>query len=255
MLFQHRKEKILNLLSQKETVSIHDLVVDVGVSESTLRRDLIALEEMGLLTRVHGGATTVKNIRNEQKMSQKERSNFQTKVKIAKYCSHLIKANSQIFIDAGTATLELVRVLPNNKNIHMVTNGVDQALLALQRGIKVTLLGGPVKQNTHAIIGLTAFHQLERMNFSFAFIGMNGISKENGLTTTNLDEAMIKECAMQQSQNIRILMDDSKLNHVYQYKVKAPSQAIILLNRKAQIKAPETVEKISNHYDLHFIED
>ena len=56
-------------------------------------------------------------------------------MKIAKYCSTLVKPSSQIYIDAGTATLELVRVLPNDKNIQVVTNGVDQALLALQRGL------------------------------------------------------------------------------------------------------------------------
>src|SRR5699024_10144087 len=150
---------------------------------------------------------------------QKESINHEIKVKIAKYCSTLVKPNSQVYIDAGTATLELVRVLPNDKNIQIVTNGVDQALLALQRGIDVTLLGGPVKQNTHAIAGRRAYQQLERINSSFAFIGMNGINFENGLTTTNLDEAMIKECAMQLSHKIRILMDDSKINHVYEFKV------------------------------------
>ncbi len=253
MLFQHRKEKILNLLSESNTVRIHDLVTRIGASESTIRRDLMTLEEEGLLTRVHGGATKVKNIGIEQKMSQKESINHEIKVNIARYCSTLVKPSSQIYIDAGTATLELVRVLPNDKNIQIVTNGVDQALLALQRGIDVTLLGGPVKQNTHAIAGLTAYQQLERMNFSFAFIGMNGINFENGLTTTNLDEAMIKECAMQQSHKIRILMDDSKINHVYEFKVNAPTQAIILLNKAAKINSPETIDKLTNHFDLHFI--
>lgn len=254
MLFQHRKEKILNLLLEKNIVTIHDLVMQTGASESTLRRDLIALEEMGLLTRVHGGATQVKEINQEQKMVHKKSVNFDKKAGVAKYCSTLVKSNSQIYIDAGTATLELVRYLPTNKNIQIVTNGVDQALLALQRGISVTLLGGPVKQSTHAIVGITAYQQLERMNFPLAFIGMNGISVENGLTTTNLDEVALKECAMQQSHKIKILMDDSKLNQVYEFKVKTPSQAIIVLNKEATERSPDTIEKLTEQYDFHLVD-
>lgn len=253
MLFEHRKEKILSLLLENNTVTIHDLVIHTGVSESTLRRDLIALEEEGLLTRIHGGATKVKNINPELKMVQKQTINHDKKVKIAQYCSTLIKPNNQVYVDAGTATLEIVRFMPTDKNIQIVTNGVDQALLALQRGIKVTLLGGPVKQSTHAIVGITAYQQLERMNFSMSFIGMNGISLESGLTTTNLDEAALKECAMQQSHKIRILMDDSKINQVYEFKVKAPSQAIIVLNEEAKKQSPNTIEKLSDQFDFHFI--
>lgn len=111
MLFQHRKEKILNLLSESNTVRIHDLVTRTGASESTIRRDLMTLEEEGLLTRVHGGATKVKNIGIEQKMSQKESINHEIKVNIARYCSTLIKPNNQVYVDAGTATLEIVRFI------------------------------------------------------------------------------------------------------------------------------------------------
>lgn len=254
MLVQHRKERILDLLTQKKTVSMQEFVSKLGVSESTLRRDLIALEESNLLTRVHGGATITKGIGKEQKMSQKESINQTVKMRMAKFASTLIHPDSQIYVDAGTATLELVRVLPTHLNLHLVTNGVDHALLALQRGIEVTLLGGTVKPNTHAIAGMTAYKQLEKMNFSFSFIGMNGLSTGQGLTTTNLDEATIKESAMHQSQKIRILIDDSKIDQVYEFKVDAPTQAIILLNAEAKETHPENIEKIRTMYDLHFVE-
>lgn len=254
MLVQHRKEKILELLSKNKTVSMQKFVSELGVSESTLRRDLIALEEDGLLTRVHGGATMTKDIGKEQKMSQKENLNQVAKVKIAEYASSLIQPDIQIYVDAGTATLELIRVLPNDINIHLVTNGVDQALLALQRGIEVTLLGGTVKPNTHAIAGMTAYKQLEKMNFAYSFMGMNGLSETQGLTTTNIDEATIKEAAMAQSRKIRILMDDSKINQVYEFKVDAPTQAIIVLNEETKQEHTGSIEQLNNLYDLYFVE-
>lgn len=252
MLFEHRAEKILELLAKQRTVTIQEIVSSLNVSESTIRRDLIALEENGQLRRIHGGATTVSDIGKEQKMSQKVSVNQQAKLAVAKYASTLVKPESQIYIDAGTATLELIRLLPTNINLHVVTNGVDHALTAIQRGLNVTIIGGQIKPNTHAIAGITAYQQLEKMNFTYAFMGMNGMDETSGLTTTNVDEAIIKELAMKQSQNIRILMDESKIGQVYEFRVEAPTQAIILLN---ELSTTNQTEGIAEKYDLHFVEE
>ena len=135
-----------------------------------------------------------------------------------------------------------------------MTNGVDHGLLAIQRGLSVTIVGGEIRPNTHAIAGMTGYKQLEKMNFSQAFIGMNGIHEESGLTTTNIDEALMKELAMKQSQNIRILMDESKIGKVYEFKVEVPSQAIILMDKNAENHSTEILEKITKTYDLKLVE-
>ena len=254
MLFEHRVEKILHLLAERNTVTIQEFVSSIGASESTIRRDLISLEEVGELRRIHGGATTVNNIEKEQNMTQKVTQNHDGKLRIAKHAVTLVKPDSQIYVDAGTATLELIKILPVNQNIQVVTNGVDHALLAIQRGISVTIVGGEIKPNTHAIAGMTAFKQLERMNFTHAFMGMNGIHDETGLTTTNIDEALMKELAMQQSQNIRLLMDASKIGKIYDFKVEAPTQAIVLMDKHSNINSKAMFEKINEKYDVQFVE-
>lgn len=255
MLFEHRVKKILNLLEKKSTVTIQEFVSSIGASESTIRRDLISLEEAGELRRIHGGATTVNDIEKEQNMTQKVSLNHEGKIVIAKHAVSLIKPDSQIYVDAGTATLELIKILPVNQNIQVVTNGVDHALLAIQRGLSVTIVGGEIKPNTHAIAGMTAYRQLERMNFSHAFMGMNGIHEETGLTTTNIDEALMKELAMQQSQNIRLLMDASKIGKVYDFKVEAPTQAIVLMDKQSNPHSKVMLEKINKKYDVQFVEE
>lgn len=255
MLFENRAELILELLKNQHTVSMQEFVDTLEVSESTIRRDLIALEEAGQLRRIHGGATSLHELRTEPQMAQKESLNLEAKKAVAHYAASLVKPNSQIYVDAGTATLELVRALPSNHPLKLVTNGIDQALLAVQRGIEVELLGGSVKPTTHAIAGITAYQQLERMNFSYAFMGMNGIHEVSGLTTTNMEEALLKELAMQQSQNIRILMDDSKLSEVYAYKVKAPSQAILLLNEKTEPDFEAEIKLIQKTYDVTLVQE
>ncbi|GAA4077261.1 DeoR family transcriptional regulator [Amphibacillus indicireducens] len=82
MLFQHRKEKILTLLSENNTVTIQDLVINTGASESTLRRDLIVLEEDGLLTRVHGGLLGLKILAKNKKWHKKKASTMSLKLKL-----------------------------------------------------------------------------------------------------------------------------------------------------------------------------
>lgn len=254
MLFQNRKEKILERLAEKSTISIQELETAIGVSESTLRRDLVALEKEGLLKRVHGGATTPTNLNKEQKMAQKESINQSAKIKVAKHVSTLVEKETQVYIDAGTTTLELVRLLPTEKNLKLVTNGIDHALLALNRGIEVTLLGGMVKRNTHAIADMTAYKQLSKINFSASFMGMNGLHENQGLTTTNIDEATLKECAMDQSQNIYLLMDDTKIDQVYEFKVDLPTSAKIFINQEAATKHPQKIKKLKVKYDIEMIE-
>lgn len=253
MLFEKRAERILELLKLKKSVTMHEFVSSLNVSESTIRRDLIALEEQGELRRIHGGATRVNGLRTEQNMLQKESLNQEAKIIIAQYAATLVKPNSQIYIDAGTATLELVRFLPIDINLQVVTNGVEHALTAIQRGLNVTIVGGQVKPNTHGIAGMVAYQQLEKMNFAYAFIGMNGIHEQHGLTTTNIEEAVLKELAMEQSQSIRILMDDSKVDQIYEFKVGVPSQAIILLDDKAEENKETNIDKIIERYDIQFI--
>ncbi len=255
MLFKKRAELILDLLDQEQTIAIQKMVDELGVSESTIRRDLITLEKSGKLRRIHGGATSVHELGTEKRMAQKEKINLEAKQSVAQFAATQIHPDNQIFVDAGTASLELVRYLPNNKNLKIVTNGIDHALLAVKRGIEVELLGGTVNPSTHAIANITAYKQLERMNFNFSFIGMNGIHEDKGLTTTNIEEALLKELAMNQSQNSRILMDDSKINEVYAYQVNSSSQTIVLLNEKAESKFKNELDKIREHYDLMIIKD
>lgn len=253
MLFEHRAERIIDLLSEKSTVTIQEFVASLGVSESTIRRDLIALEEKGQLRRIHGGATTVTDLGKEQKMAQRVSINQDAKRAVAEYAKTLVKPDSQIYVDAGTATLELIQQLPTNQYLHIVTNGVDHALAAVEKELNVTIIGGAVKPNTHAIAGMQAYEQLSKMNFTHAFMGMNGIHPQSGLTTTNIDEATLKELAMKQSQNIRVLMDDTKVGQVFEYKVEVPTQAIILLNEKANTHYEKMLEEISEEYDIHFV--
>lgn len=255
MIFEERKKLILQQLKEHSTVTIQVLKDETKASTSTLRRDLQNMGEEGLLSRTHGGATLRQGVLPEQNVQEKIALNLEAKTSLAQYAAQLVKADSQIYVDAGTTTLALIKALPIDKNIQIVTNGVDHALIALQRNLPVTIIGGPVKPYTHAIAGITAYQQLQKFNFETAFIGMNGLTSSKGLTTTNIDEATLKEVAMAQCQRVYILVDSSKLDQVYEFKVEAPKWATILIEQDPVLSDSQTLKELYNQYNIHIIKE
>lgn len=98
-----------------------------------------------------------------------------------------------------------------NPEVKIVTNGVETALCSLNHGINMIMIGGRVKDDTHAAIGQTALTQIKAMNFSASFVGANGIEKNGNLTTPDPEEAAVKMAEMKQAQKVFVLADASKI--------------------------------------------
>ena len=114
------------------------------------------------------------------------------------------------------------------KDITVVTNGVPHAMALSEHRIPTILIGGRIKQNTRAIIGPIAEKQLEQFHFSKAFLGMNGVDLTYGLTTTDVEEASIKNKAMSQANQSFVLADKSKLKEVSFVKVADIDDCILI---------------------------
>ena len=129
MLNEERKRKILELTNLKGSISINDLMKELGASESTVRRDLSSLDERGLIKKVHGGAIALdESPLNlvEQDMEAKSKIFTEEKIAIARFASSLIDDGDFVFIDAGTTTEKMIDVLPD-KNVTFVTNAFVHA--------------------------------------------------------------------------------------------------------------------------------
>lgn len=227
MLTEERYEYILAQLKKYGLVKSQDLMHYLDCSESTIRRDLALLEETGELTRIHGGAKKVYRIDEELSISEKASINVQEKKEIAKFASSLIEENDTIYLDAGTTTLYLIPYL-KNKNIQVVTNGIQHAVLLADQQTKTILLGGNIKAKTKAIIGITTTSQLENYRFNKCFLGINGIDAEFGYTTPDVEEAAVKRQAHLHSSKTFILADKSKFNKVSFVKICELEDAVIV---------------------------
>ncbi len=228
MLTADRWRYILEQLDVKGSVLVSDLVESLEVSESTIRRDLSQLESKKLLVRVHGGAESYFETASEPKFQDKIIKHTQAKQQIASYATDLINDFEAIYIDAGTTTLAMVPYLKKKKGLKIITNGIQQAHELGALDFELVILGGILKSGTQAVIGTQALQQLSQYHFDKAFVGINGISLNGGLTTPDIQEAVIKQTAIHQSRQPYILADESKFNKTSFVKVEEIDRVTII---------------------------
>lgn len=230
MLTEERHQFILQQLKLETIVTVNHLVSTLNVSESTIRRDLSQLEEAGHLIRVHGGAKRPYVLDREPTLKEKAIINLDSKLAIARYSASLVREGETIFVDAGTTTLAMIQFMEERPAL-VVTNGIEQAALLTDKGYDTLILGGKLKAGTKAIVGSTAFQQLEHYRFQKAFIGMNGVDVEYGLTTPDIEEGAIKSLVIQQSNQAFVLVDNSKFGKVSFCKVANIDDVQIITNK------------------------
>ncbi|MFV0561255.1 MAG: DeoR/GlpR family DNA-binding transcription regulator [Enterococcus sp.] len=213
MLTEERRQQILHLLDQHTIVKSQDLMSWLDASESTIRRDLQELENEGMLERIHGGAKKTQLLSFEASMNEKSAKNSQEKQSIAQLAVTHIDEDDVLYLDAGSTTLEMIPLL-QGKNLTVVTNSVRHAANLVDLAIPTIILGGKIKLSTNAVLGSTALEQLNTFRFNKAFMGMNGIHLDAGLTTPDPEEAAVKRLAIQHSEETFVLVDHSKFNQV-----------------------------------------
>ncbi len=210
MLPFERKNKILNEL-QKGVVYISSLSELLDVSEITVRRDLKLLEDEGQIVRLHGGAARLVDTSRETPMDQRESLYLDEKDRICKFAASLIEDEDVVFIDSGTTNKKILKYLVG-KNITVVTNGYKNIEEALKYDLTVTLIGGELKKETYAFVGAVTSRVLDMYHFDKCFLGVNGISKDFGLTNADPNESLIKEQAIRRSGEAFIVADHSKFD-------------------------------------------
>lgn len=215
MLTEQRYDRILQMLKEYKSVTVNQVKEELGISESTVRRDITALHKAHRLVKVFGGAIECESqiISSEPSVEQKKELNQKEKALIGKFAAELIQEEEFIFVDAGTTTGYMVEHIRPGK-ITVVTNAVAHAQTLAARGVKVILLGGELKSSTEAIVGNVTMKTLEMYHFTKGFFGTNGVTMEYGCTTPDENEALIKRTAVRQCKEAYILADVSKFNHI-----------------------------------------
>ena len=212
MLTEDRFSRILAVVDAEGSVTVTDLVRRLETSESTIRRDLTAMHKKGLLTKVYGGAISLKRpelMVRDEKIVNRKAMYAEEKEKIARYAASLIGPEDFVFLDAGTTTEMMIDYITARQAV-FVTHAVSHALRLAALDVRVILLGGEVKSVTETAVGEETLEYLEKFRFTKGFFGTNGISMENGFSTPDPKEAAIKTKALYASRRSYILADESK---------------------------------------------
>lgn len=213
MLTEERYRIILERLQERGVVKLQELVELLEASESTVRRDLIDLEERQLLKRIHGGAAMPSPKIQEPGIEEKTFKNIQQKNIVARLAAAQVEDGESIYLDAGTTTLAMIPFI-DAKDVTVVTNGLSHIEALVSKRIKSYLLGGMMKIHTKAVIGSIALQNMDNFRFDRCFLGTNGVDVEMGYTTPDPEEALIKRRAHQLSASSYVLADSSKIGEV-----------------------------------------
>ena len=211
MLKEERQSLILKKVEEQGFATLQELAEYIGSSENTIRGDLNELSSMGALIRIRGGAQCVDahSLSYEPTMEDKMGVEVEAKKAIAAYAATLIKDHSVIYIDAGTSAYYLAEAL-SAKDVKIMTNSMHIARPLCKKGYQVYVTGGEFKQTTDVFIGPMTREIISKFNFDMGFFGVNAIDLEQGLSTPDYEEAVVKKTAIAQCSKVYFLADHSK---------------------------------------------
>jgi len=207
-----RRQSLLDILRKQPGLRVPELALALDVSEGTVRNDLNALEEQGVLMRVHGGA-----VLNQQDQFQnisfvrRYQQNAAAKLAIAREAAVLVNDGDSILMDASTTAYYFAKALSERKRLRVMTNGFEVARELAQNSTNtVVLLGGVVNNESSSVTGLLSEHIIEELHIQKTFLSCSGFSLERGMTEVHLAEAQLKRKVIESSQQLFALVDSSK---------------------------------------------
>jgi DeoR family fructose operon transcriptional repressor len=220
MYATERHESIAEALRSAGRVSVSDLALRLDVTAETVRRDLDALEQAGLLQRVHGGAVAAgRSSVSELSLSERETRHSPEKTTVAQAAAHLVPPTftGSIALDAGTTTAavaaELARWTPATPGtvLTVITNAVPiAALLQHSPHVDLHLLGGRVRGLTSAAVGTSTVEQIQALRPDIVFVGANGVSAGFGLSTPDEFEGAVKSAYVRAGRRVVAVVDQTK---------------------------------------------
>lgn len=208
-----RREEIVRLAATTGLASVEELSAELGVTPSTIRRDLAKLTSQGKLARTYGGVMSLEP-HPEASLRQRLGVAYGAKHAIARWALGTISSGETILLDAGSTTSALAEEVKASPltSLTVVTAGISaMSTLAETEGIDVIALGGRLRTLSQAFIGPLAEAAVSRMTFDRAFIGTDAVDPELGICEADLQQTRLKELMMGRAKEVYVLAHGQKL--------------------------------------------
>lgn len=223
-LMLDRRARISALVRQRGSVRVQELAELFQVSSVTIRTDLVQLEKDGALVRDRGGAVAAGHTSALVAFEQRTTINQQVKARIGRAASTLVVPGDTILLDAGTTVVEMIKHLPQNAPLTVVTNALNVAIeLRAFSEVRVVLLGGTINYATFGTLGPMAEQALGGLNVQKLFLAAETVDLHAGVTDSTIEIAQVKQAMARASREIILLADSSKWGRTGFIKVVAMS--------------------------------
>lgn len=236
---QARFTAILTALQKSGSVSVEALSNDLQVSHVTVRRDLDSLESQGLLRRKHGGAVSIEPLfyepfRNDRSFQAQVEKLADEKRRIGRAAAGLIKKGDIIALTPGTTTTEVVRGLPLNHDITVVTSTVNVAMeLSKRKDLDVYVTGGHLHGDWFSLVGPAAAQSLSRVMIHVLFVGADGIDAKSGVSCYDPEEAQLNAAMVKHARKKVAVVDHSKFGIVAGWRICSTDEIDVLVTDSA----------------------
>ena len=215
---EERRQQILKILTAEGKVTVPGLAERLSASVDTIRRDLKELENGGSLTRVHGGA--LPRSPNTSSYRVRQSQNRPAKQAIAIEACKLIQPDQVVFIDGGTTALEVVRHLPIDIHLTIVTASPPvMGVVAQYPFVKAIMLGGTLDPASMTVVGSSALEALSLIQADVCILGICSLDIEFGMTTIGYEESKIKSLMVSNSSEVIAVTTAAKLGTAAPFKV------------------------------------
>lgn len=246
-----RKERILDILKSKKSVRILELSKQLHVSRETIRKDIVEMEDAGLLKKTYGGAV-LDETNAETDYERRKSVNAIKKEKIAARAIEFIEKGDTIFLDYGTTTYALAQKLVDFEDLTVVTNSIPIInLLIHSPGIELIILGGNIRKNEDSLYGSFGLSNAKEIYVEIGFFGCAGIDLESGVTNYHMGEIEISKMMIKHSQSAILLVDNSKFGKSALYKTSDLSDLDIIITSNFNDKKME--ENFYKKKDMNII--
>jgi DeoR family transcriptional regulator, fructose operon transcriptional repressor len=224
----NRHMTILEHLEHSGRVRVDELAENLNVSSVTIRRDLDYLNERGHLVRTHGGAARVPEglvSASERRFADKGTINVAEKTRIAERAAEMIVPHDTVFLNSGSTAIFFLRAL-RDRAARVITNNAAAIECEVDPLVELLILGGEYREQSRSFVGEFALNTIRNIYSTHTILGTNGISLDQGLTTTVYQECNINQAMIENTHGkVIVLADNSKIGQVANF-VSASLEAI-----------------------------
>jgi DeoR/GlpR family transcriptional regulator of sugar metabolism len=215
MLPAERRARIVSALQTERAVRVTALSDDLGVSEITIRRDLLLLEREGVLKRSYGGAVLRRRVTSEPQYQENTAAHSPEKEHIARAAAAMVRQGETVFLGSGTTVAQMLRYVDPELEARIITHNLAAALEARGPRLEFVFLGGLYRPQLGAVEGSWSLDMIEKFHADKAFLGADCLDVSGGVTTPSIAVANIELAMVRRTRGeVIVLADSSKVGLV-----------------------------------------